>query len=83
MGRTRNYRAAALWYEERRTGLGVEFLDAVDSTLNQTVRSPRAGAAVPRVPADLHVRRAPVKRVPYHVVYIETAEAIRVLGRRP
>src|SRR5439155_23809272 len=40
------------------------------------------------VPAELPVRRAPVKRFPYHVVYLETSEAIRILAfahdsRRP
>lgn len=82
------YRAAARWYEERRVGLGIEFLDAVDYTLNQILRFPRIGALVPRMRADLAVRRAPVKRFPYHVIYLETQAAIRVLAvahdrRRP
>jgi toxin ParE1/3/4 len=82
------YRAAARWYEERRRGLGAEFLDAVDAALSQIVRFPRAGAPVPRVPAALLVRRAPVKRFPYHVVYVEMGSTIRVLAvahdrRRP
>ena len=62
------YRAAARWYEGRRDGLGTEFLDAVDAAIDQVVRFPRAGAPVPRVPVDLPVRRAPVKRFPYHVI---------------
>ncbi len=84
------YRAAARWYEGRRPGLGTEFLEAVDAALIQIVRLPRAGAPAPRLPADLPVRRAPVKRLPYHVVYIyiETALTIRVMAvahdrRRP
>ena len=72
--------AAARWYEERRAGLAAEFLDAVDDTLRRIVRSPSAGAPVPRVPADLAVRRAPVKRFPYHIVYLKTEAAIRVLA---
>jgi plasmid stabilization system protein ParE len=82
------YRAAGRWYEERRTGLGLEFFDAVDAAIDQIVRQPRAGAPVPRVPVDLSVRRAPVKRFPYHVIYIEMNATIRVLAiahdrRRP
>lgn len=82
------YRAAGRWYEERRNGLGTEFLDAVDTALRQVVRLPRAGVRVPRVPTDLPVRRAPVKRFPYHVIYLETKDTIRVLAiahdrRRP
>jgi plasmid stabilization system protein ParE len=82
------YRAAARWYEERRAGLGAEFLGAVGTTLVQIVRLPRAGAPVPGVPADLPVRRAPVHRFPYHVIYLEAKATIRVLAvahdrRRP
>lgn len=82
------YRAAARWYEGRRDGLGTEFLDAVDAAINQVVRCPRAGAPVPRVPVDLPVRRAPVKRFPYHVIYVEMEATIRVIAiahdrRRP
>ncbi len=74
------YRAAARWYEERRAGLGAEFLDAVDDTLRRIVRFPSAGVPVPRVPTDLAVRRAPVKRFPYHIVDLKTEAAIRVLA---
>lgn len=74
------YRAAARWYEERREKLGTEFLDAVDLTLAQIVSFPHAGAPVPRVRADLPVRRAPVKGFPYHVVYLEAQGAIRILA---
>lgn len=67
------YRAAGRWYEERVVGLGIEFFE---------------GALVRRVPVDLQVRRAPVQRFPYHVVYLETSSTIRVLAiahdrRRP
>jgi len=82
------YRDAGRWYEERRAGLGVEFFDAVDTALDQIVRLPHAGARVPRVPVDLPVRRAPVQRFPYHVIYLETKATIRILAvahdrRRP
>ena len=82
------YRAAGRWYETRRIGLGLEFFDAVDAALELIARMPRAGAPVPRLPPDLPVRRAPVKRFPYLVVYLETETAIRVLAvahdkRRP
>jgi toxin ParE1/3/4 len=82
------YRAAGHWYEERVVGLGIEFFDAVAATLDQISRLPKTGALVRRVPVDLQVRRAPVKRFPYHVVYLETPSTIRVLAiahdrRRP
>ncbi len=74
------YRAAGSWYELRRVGLGIEFFDAVDATLTRIVRLPRAGGPVKRVPSDLPVRRAPVERFPYHVIYLEAPGMIRVLA---
>jgi plasmid stabilization system protein ParE len=82
------YQAAGRWYEGHRTGLGIEFLDAVDAAVRQIADLPHAGTRLPRVPATLPVRRVPVRRFPYHVVYLETPVAIRVLAvahdrRRP
>lgn len=79
---------AAQWYDERRSGLGQRFLASVDATLAQIRRFPGAGAPVPKVPPDLAVRRAPIKGFPYHLIYLETAEAIHILAfahdkRRP
>jgi plasmid stabilization system protein ParE len=74
------YRLAGRWYEERRERLGFEFFDAVDATIDRIVAMPRAGDLVPRMPADLSVRRRAVTRFPYHVVYLETATHIRILA---
>lgn len=79
---------AALWYENQRAGLGGEFLEAIDLALSYVARWPQAGARVPDVPPDLPVRRVPVRRFPYHVVYLEMPDAIRILAfahdrRRP
>jgi hypothetical protein len=35
------YRLAARWYEARREHLGIEFLDAVDATIDQIVALPQ------------------------------------------
>ncbi len=74
------YRLAGRWYEERLEHLGIEFFDAVDATIEHIVGMPRAGSMVPRVPAPLPVRRRAVTRFPFHVIYIETATAIRILA---
>ena len=74
------YRQAGRWYESRRVGLGVEFFDAVDAAVHQIVDFPRSGASVPRVPRQLPVRRLAVTRLPYHVVYLETTDALRILA---
>ena len=74
------YRLAGRWYETRREHLGLEFFDAVDTTIAQILEFPRSGSPVPRVPADLQVRRLPVSRFPYHVVYLATASHLRILA---
>lgn len=74
------YRLTGRWYEARREHLGIEFFDAVDATIDQIVAMPRAGSMVRRLPADLTVRRRAVKRFPYHVVYLELPNHIRILA---
>jgi plasmid stabilization system protein ParE len=79
---------AVKWYEERQTGLGHRYLEAIDSTFRQLLQYPHAGVRMPLVPLELNVRRVPVLRFPYSIVYIETTDAIRVLAvvhdrRRP
>ena len=79
---------AASWFEKQREGLGQVFLEAIDATLDRIVLLPKAGAPVPYVPSDLSARRSPVEHFPYHVVYLETPAAIRILAiahnrRRP
>jgi plasmid stabilization system protein ParE len=75
-------------YEEQRRGLGHDFLAAVDAVLQRISHFPKTGAAVPQAPPHLGARRVPVNRFPYHIVYLETPDAIRVLAfahnrRRP
>jgi len=79
---------AAAWYEGQRLGLGIRFLEAVAATVDRIVRFPATGGFVPYVPAELKVRRVPVKGFPYHVVYLEAPDVIRLLAfahtrRRP
>jgi len=71
---------AARWYEDQRLGLGQRFLGAVEAALDRLAVLPAAGTPVPHVSFDLAVRRTPVERFPYHVVYLETQDAIRVLA---
>jgi plasmid stabilization system protein ParE len=71
---------ASQWYEDRRDGLGDDLLIAIDESLALIQRWPSVGSLVPRLPRDLHIRRVPVRRFPYHVVYLETDTAIRILA---
>lgn len=79
---------AAGRYEEQRPGLGERFLQEIAVTTARIRQFPRAGAPVKRVPAGLGARQAPIKGFPYHVVYLEKENEIRVLAiahyrRRP
>jgi plasmid stabilization system protein ParE len=81
-------REAALWYEDRRDGVGLAFLAAVEDAIEIIVRWPNSGALVSDVSDDLVLRQARVRRFPYHVGYLLTDEEIRVLAiahnrRRP
>jgi hypothetical protein len=70
------YRAAGRWYEDHRQHLGVEFFDAVDATIDQIVMLPDGGSPVPRMPADLPVRRR-------HLLRLRLSHPERVSDRRP
>jgi plasmid stabilization system protein ParE len=72
---------AAAWYEDRRRGLGGEFLRAVRAALAGVAREPL------RFPvARGEVRRARIRRFPYVVFFVPEAERTVVLavlhGRR-
>ena len=71
---------AALWYEDERPGLGSNFLDAIDATLDRIAHWPEAAPRVRRLPADVPARHAPVGGFPYHVVYLVMPNAIRILA---
>jgi plasmid stabilization system protein ParE len=63
---------AALWYEERGAGLGTRFLDEVEQALEHLAKNPAIGARweVTGVPAEVEVRRLPLRRFPYLIVYV-------------
>jgi plasmid stabilization system protein ParE len=58
------------WYEDRRVGLGEEFLSSVDACLEGTRRWPDMYPVVHE-----HFRRALIRRFPYAVFY-EKSESI-------
>ncbi|MGH9958611.1 MAG: type II toxin-antitoxin system RelE/ParE family toxin [Pyrinomonadaceae bacterium] len=61
------------WYEEQRSGLGVELMAAVDARLEQVQAGPRQ---FPRVRGL--IRRAIVHRFPYGIYFVEHSEFINV-----
>lgn len=73
-------REAADWYDERRPGLGDEFLALVESTLELIERYPRRYGTVPDAPPTREVRRRILQRFPYSVVYEMRGEDVFVLA---
>ena len=71
---------AALWYESQRPGLGAEFLDAIDATLDRIATWPQAAPRVSGVSGDVPARKAPVSGFPYHIAYLDMPDTIRILA---
>jgi toxin ParE1/3/4 len=70
---------AAAWYERRREGFAEAFLHQVKRTMNRIIQNPQWFPMID-APSRSVVRRAPVSRFPYSVVYCELADEIRVLA---
>ncbi len=67
--------AAYRWYEQQRAGLGTEFLDEVESVLNEITANPaRYGFAVD------DIREGPLPRFPYAIYYRVKSNHIRLLA---
>ena len=81
--------AAASWYEERGFGIGSRFLDEVEAVVDHIERNPAIGAHwnVSEAPVDVDVRRLPLHRFPYLLVYVlvpvPTVVAVAHAHRRP
>ena len=63
------------WYEDRRHGLGHEFLGEVRSVLKNIAENPLRHAVIYR-----NVRRALVRRFPYKVFYYVEADQVEIIG---
>jgi plasmid stabilization system protein ParE len=63
------------WYEARRPGLGIEFVDAVEDALVEVTERPTAFGFVHR-----HVRRVLLRRFPYGLFFVVDGETIVVVA---
>jgi len=83
------FRTATLWYEERRDGLGDEFIAAIDATLRRISQMPASFPPWPGVRgASPLIRKAAVERFPYLIAFEQHEALALVLGivhekRRP
>ncbi len=81
-------REAAAWYEERRPGLGLEFLAAVDDGVQRIRAAPERYSRLETLPDEQAVHRLLLGRFPYAIVYEVAEDEIRILAvahtrRRP
>ena len=61
-------REAANWYEERREGLGAEFVDALMDRARKAERIPGAGRLERDAPPHFELRWYDLKRFPYSLL---------------
>ena len=73
-------RAAVVWFVRSRPGLGEQFFAEVGRVLELIRRQPGVGAPINRVHAACGVRRVPLRRFPYFVVYRERNGEIQVVA---
>ena len=68
---------AAVWYDSREPGLGLELLSEVDSTIARALKNPESFTRVRRNPT---IRRVLTRRFPYRVFFIVRPDAIVVFA---
>ena len=82
-------RAAALWYDERRAGLGDELVDMVSAALPKIGEAPGSHPLWPGVSGTgVPVRRVRIRRFPYFLAFETHSQHVLVLAvahakRRP
>lgn len=68
---------AAVWYESRESGFGLELLSEVNSAIGRALKNPESFTRVRRNPT---VRRVLTRRFPYRVFFIDRQDALIVFA---
>ena len=66
---------AALYYDERSPGRGIQFMDAIDEAVQAILRAPILCAVV-----DFDVRRKSLKRYPYGIYYRIVNDSVYIVA---
>jgi toxin ParE1/3/4 len=71
-------REAFLWYEEKRAGLGIDFMLSIEATLHSVERNPLAYSPAPTsIP---NIRRAIVSKFSYLIFYTIVQQSVIILS---
>jgi plasmid stabilization system protein ParE len=73
-------REAARWYGEQEIGLSRGLLDEIETMLEAIAAMPRRFALVTGFDLSVEMRRALLKRFPYAIVFVLTADQILVVA---
>jgi hypothetical protein len=74
-------RAAAIWYDERREGLGSELVDEVGAALERIGRTPESSPPWPGLDQRMPViRRFILQRFPYAIAFERQENTLLVLA---
>ena len=71
---------AAGWYEDRRPNLGLDFLRLVDGTIQRVAQRKLRGSRIPELDSISTVRRVPIPRFPYQIVFLIADDVVRILA---
>jgi toxin ParE1/3/4 len=71
---------AISWYEGEREGLGRELWEEVQGITALIAENPQIGGLIPRVKVSIPVRRVPLRRFPYFVIYRERQHDIQIVA---
>jgi plasmid stabilization system protein ParE len=76
----RELEAIVRWYEERRSGLGGAFAEAIDDILSIVAETPLAFVGVEDSDPNLGLRRATMAHFPYVVAYATVGPEVWVVA---
>lgn len=71
----REFRDAALYYEDQRQGLGTEFTNAIHEAIDEILAFPKAFARI-----EAEVRKCAARRFPYAVIYSLEGEEVWIVA---
>ena len=76
----REFFQAAAWYDQRREGLGDQFVDPIKRAFQRIAENPSSHPKETSARWRRDFRRCPVDGFPYHVIYEIRPDELRVLA---